>query len=521
MLYEQKAKTQVVNEVKASPVNFSGLEHTLKRSARESEWKARQSYDAAYKINYANSIGSLMNDPNLSANPQALSEEINKLRNSVIPESAYDDQRAEFTADFDLRATTYINKATANFNAIQDEKYRSSLFDKVVSNDDLMANAFSNSVNGQINGDDVVNYLRAKQENEQLINAKNSDGTYVFPDATRRSLSTQSATNSFNALKDSVEFMSDENRSKFLNAIKDNNFVVGQVERDGKIRDVKLQDITTPSMYADIKRFADSKDRQIRSARLQEARLQGQESMLDYTLKPTQEGLDRLLKLNPTISENSADAYRNMLKVPTNYDAETQKQTKKRMVDGLKVLSNMPADTEKAKDDMLENLANYSNELRRENEKGKISSGDMENMLQDAMRLYTDKDFAAKVAKMPSEGVFSKISSFVLNTVSPITSMKAPKEVSKAVKEVDIANEIDDIGTKTTSLMLQAINDGADANEVDRIYKKGVEAAIRKKYYNIPEMQGELIPNQSVIDIYGKPYMFMGFGAEDVFVEKK
>ena len=510
MIYDEKGTTNVATPVKLEGFEWDKLSHTLQRESYKNESKARNSYNNAYTVNYQSAMSELLNDPNLSANPEQLSKEISSLKQSIIPESAYEDMKLDFSADFDLKAQTYINKATANFNNIQEQKYKSSIFDKVMANNELMASAFSNSVNGELGQDDFVNYLRSNQENETLINQKDKNGLYVFTDTQRQSMLSQAKKDSFNALKDSFELMSDENKQAFISNIENDNFVVGTITDGNKTEPLNIKNVLDNKTYADIKRFASDQDKRIRSAKIQEHNLSVKESQLNFINEPTQENLDDIVKLNPLISEKAYEKYEELIKTQPNYEAVTEYDSYEKANTDVLMLANMPSDTPEAMQNLVEKSSSVILGMRKANESGKLGEDDTESLKQLAIKTVADKTFKDRIKQLPDISTIRKIG----NIARDMTFFGEAYDLAKS------KNNIEEISLKTSGAMLKAVSED-DFETAQQVYKKGLEDAIKAKYYFIPEMKQNLIPNESVININNRPYLFKGFGSEDILVEKQ
>ena len=148
--------------------------------------------------------------------------------------------------------------------------------------------------------------------------------------------------------------------------------------------------------------------------------------------------------------------------------------------------------------------------MRKANESGKLGEDDTERLKQLAIKTVADKTFKDRIKQLPDISTIRKIG----NIAKDITFFGEAYDLAKSKKNIE------EISLKTSGAMLQAVSED-DFETAQQVYKKGLEDAIKAKYYFIPEMKQNLIPNESVININNRPYLFKGFGSEDILVEKQ
>ena len=71
------------------------------------------------------------------------------------------------------------------------------------------------------------------------------------------------------------------------------------------------------------------------------------------------------------------------------------------------------------------------------------------------------------------------------------------------------------------TVMRPDLDNDTKRKEIQRIYKSGMEDAIRAKYFWIPDLQSKkLVENETILNINGTQYLYKGIG-DDIFLEIK
>lgn len=234
----------------------------------------------------------------------------------------------------------------------------------------------------------------------------------------------------------------------------------------------------------------------------------------DFYANPTKAGLEDVVKYT-NLSDKKISKLTELYEETPNYEMTTTYKGYERALSNINKLSLMKDETLQDKDNILKESVSVINKIKRSNlgigeVEATLSQDDVNELSQLVNTALNDKVFKEQLNSMPDASVFGRIA---VSSDIPIFS-----EISGIYKERVRAKEIDQIGSQTSSMMVrELLNNNPEG--VKEVYKKGIERAIRAKYYYHPEMQGDLIPNETVINIMGKPYTFKGYGAEDILVE--
>lgn len=518
-IYEgNKFRTSVTQSargnVDVSNLANKGVQQQLDRQKEE----AVNLYEQGLKLSAAQNMESLYNE--YQNDPQALSSELNKLNEKMVSEIPDMQTKIRFRTNFIIQSGSLVNRAQANYDKIQYQKKKSSYFDTIQANNKAIATALNNAFNGTGTADDLANYQIAIKQNLGLINARNDDGTYMFTDAQRLSMSNavdKLASQSFSA---ALNDMDDDKRTQVMKSLDSDSMILIQGEANGKTKQLNLKDAFSPEIYSDMKKSALVLNNKIKKKQLAEWRQNKAYSAMALMKDPSEENYKIWEYYNQDASDDKKKKMQQIAgfvpdeETVTNYDGADD------LYSELKYLSDMPNDTMSEKD-AIENKAieiiqkAHNSNITKDEEGGyKVSSKDLNNAKQMINNVLSDNVFKKQVSEMPDVGTFKKLVQF---TDAPVwyTSQK-----------INSKSKIGDIAQSTMRdiqniVMTPDLDNETKKREIQRTYKKGMEAAIKAKYYWIPDLQNkELVENETVLNINGTQYLYKGIG-DDIFLEIK
>lgn len=271
-----------------------------------------------------------------------------------------------------------------------------------------------------------------------------------------------------------------------------------------------------------IKALQDMAQKQLDAAKKQynqQLRVNRQYAYNQYIFNPdkTLEDLEEYRQnFEPDMTEEKYDRMAAMIN-GGNPDAITVFENYDEALARLRELGSMPDTTLEEREVLLKSAAETNNFLYQTNKAGKIDESEQKELNTMLYKALGDKIFKEQLAKTPSLGTFKSIFRSIDNfgLFSDYGPIDTPAAAIKAKKDIEKT------AISTMSRYLQAINSGMP-EEADKIYQEGIEAAIRSKYWFLPDLQNKkMVPNETILDIDGKPYLFKGYGAEDIFVEVK
>ena len=467
-----------------------GVQEQLDRNKQE----ALTLYEQGLRLSAAQSMESIYNE--YQNDPEGLKAELGKLSEKMTAEIPDMGMKVAFRANFITQSGSLVNRAQANYDKIQYEKKKSSYFDTIQANNKSIATALSNAFNGTGSPDDLVNYQTSIKQNLGLINARNDDGTYIFSDAQRLSMSNAVDKLASQSFTDALSEMDDDKRTQVLTALNNDSMIILQGEDEGEVKQLNLKDAFSPDVYADMKRSASVLDNKIKSQRLKEYNLNKRYSAMMVNLEGGEQNYKIWEYYHPDATDEKKEQMQKIAGFKPNVRAETKFTDIEDAKDRLVQLSNMPMNTDGDRTNMLDNITDYIEALNDANERGDISEDDRNNQANAAYRMYNDKAFQEQVQTIFGKpGRFAKIATWGVSRI-PI---------------------VESIGLNTTRDTVQALLNN-DPEEAQKIYTAGVQKAIRMRYPEIPFQtlkEGDVFWYEQL----GKAYKFLGYGFDDILVE--
>lgn len=492
-----------------------GVEADIQRNKQE----ALQMYEQGLKLQATDSMNSLFQE--FGNNPQELAAKLNDLSQKMGSEIPDLNMRANFKTNFIIQSQSMINRAQANYDKIQYEKKRSSYFDTIQANNKSIQLAFENAFSGTASPDDLVSYQTAINQNRALINAKNQDGTYMFSDAQRLSM-----TNSIDKLaSDSFESallnMDDDKRGQFLNNLANDNVILLSAEDENKnIRQLNLKDAVDPTIYSDMKKSARILDAKIKKQKVAEWNANKSYSAVQLMSNPNEQNYKTWLYYNADASDKKKETMAKIAGFVPNEETETNFDGAEDAYEAIKELSNMPNSTMAEKnlieDKAMEIVQRLHNSNHSVNEEGniRISSDDLGKSLQMVNKVLSDNVFKKQISEMPDTSTFRRLVQLI---DAPIMYISDRVNAKSKIAEIAQATMRDIQNT----VMNPDMSDDEKRQAIHSIYRYGIESAIKAKYYWIPDLQNQpLIPDETLLNINGRQYIYKGIG-DDIFLEVK
>lgn len=468
-------------------------------------------YEQGLKLSAAQSMDEAYNQ--YQNDPENLAAQLNKISEKMTSEIPDQATKIAFRTNFITQSGTLINRAQANYDKIQYQKKKSSYFDTIQANNKSIATALSNAFNGTGSPDDLVNYQTSIKQNIGLINARNEDGTYMFTDAQRLSMSNavdKLAAESFSA---ALSDMDDDKRNQVIKAIENDGMILLQGEVDGEVKQLNLKDAFAPEVYADMKKSAKIIDNKIKKQQLAEYDFNKRYSAM---MVATEGGEQNYKIWEYYHKDASNDKKKEMQKIAgfvpdektvTNFEGVSD------FVDAIKELSKYNVKTNRDTDEFYNKAIDYVRAAQKanletdEHNNPKISSEDLTKQMNHLFQVAADKNIRNLVAKMPNGNWFEKMTA----TIEDVSSGNVPKSEDKA------AGEISRIGldtmVKMVNLSFAPLKDGETYDERERkiwkTYRDGKEQAILAKYWYIPDIQRGLIDGK-IYEINGRFYKYTG-----------
>ena len=525
--FETSVTESARGRVDVSNLANKGVQEQLDRNKQQ----ALTLYEQGLKLTASQSMEEAYN--NYQNDPESLKAELNKISEKMTSEIPDMQTKVAFRANFITQSGSLINRAQANYDKIQYEKKKSSYFDTIQANNKSIAMALNNAFNGTGTADDLVNYQTAIKQNIDLINSRNDDGTYIFTDAQRLSMSNavdKLAAESFsNALND----MDDDKRTQTLEALNKDSMILLQGEEDGEVKQLNLKDAFSPEIYADMKKSATILDNKIKKQQLAEWRQNKAYSAMALMKDPSEQNY----KIWEYYNQDASDAKKKTMQEIAGFIPDEETITTFEgaddLYDEIKSLSDMPNDTMAEKDAIEDKAmqivqkAHQSNITKDEEGKFKVSSKDLDKAKQMINNILSDDVFKKQVEELPTMTTFQKLMNIGEPTdIKPIDVIPGARKIRGISRAISAKSKIGDIAQATmrdiqNTVMRPDLDNDTKRKEIQRIYKSGMEDAIRAKYFWIPDLQSKpLVENETILNINGTQYLYKGIG-DDIFLEIK
>lgn len=495
-----------------------GVQETLDRKKAE----AVQLYEQGLKLFAAQGMEEIYK--NNENDPVTLKAELNKLNEKMTSEIPDMRMKVAFKTNFILQSGSLVNRAQANYDKIQYQKKKSSYFDTIQANNKAIATALNNAFNGTGTADDLANYQIAIKQNLGLINARNDDGTYMFTDAQRLSMSNavdKLAAESFSA---ALNEMDDNKRQALMDDLENDNFVMLKSEKDGTLTELNLKDAFSPEVYSDMKKSAKILDNKIKKEELAEWRQNKAYSAMALMKDPSEENYKIWEYYNQDASDAKKKTMQEIAGFVPDEETETNFESVTDFIEAMKNLSKYNVEKEEDVAKFMNDADSYiyaamkANKNRDENNNPKISDKDLKNNMNDMFEMLNNKTVVNLVNKMPDGSWFEKAKSSIGEALT------YPKEtIQKGIfgetigKDAQAQAKISKIGMDTMvdvkNLAFGPLEDGETEKQreekIRKRYQRGKEDAIQAKYWYIEDIQMGLIDGR-IYEINGRLYKYNG-----------
>lgn len=228
----------------------------FEQQAQSYEDKAKNTYALALKVQWQSSINDIAANPEFASNPVAMEKEIKNITDKMSAEIVDDDAKTDFLINSITKRNAYVQKAYAQRIKIQEEQYKSSVYNSIYSNIDSIGLSVADGILGVGDGSTLDAILLSDKEIREGINAKDEYGNYIFSDEQRRKFTIDRDNAILATVKTSFDGMTDEQKKRALSSIESDTMIVGSYS-DGKDTSVlvNLKDVVSPKTYSDFKAF--------------------------------------------------------------------------------------------------------------------------------------------------------------------------------------------------------------------------------------------------------------------------
>lgn len=245
---------------------------------------------------------------------------------------------------------------------------------------------------------------------------------------------------------------------------------------------------------------------------------------------PTQENLNKIIKANP---KGNYSKLQEIVDSQPNYETISNIKGLQEGLDQIKELADIDTSSYNGKMQYIANaglLASsvIKNNIRKDGD-ATLSDSDKNKLVETIYKNMGNATFKEQISKLPD---LSNLKDIELSNIAGKSYAKGAymdfHRDTKALNEfrgkdsvwndIGIANKLDNIKKRTMEGVLNNIVAG-DFQAAEKVYNTGLQAAIKTKYWYVPELQNPNLQAGQKFTLNGKVYTFQGFSSKDIIVE--
>ncbi len=250
----------------------------------------------------------------------------------------------------------------------------------------------------------------------------------------------------------------------------------------------------------------------------------------DFYLNPTQENLNIVYKLNPKLKGSTK--LEDMVITPSNMNTISNIEGYSDATKRIKDLAGIDTDTIEGKEQYIKVASEIAFEIDKNNKnesgENRISLKDKEKLFDILTKQFSDKNFKEQFKNLPDLNGLkaielqqnitrSRLENWEKETTEEeALSQNKDKETIRKLQNYE--SDLEYIKRRTAEAVLDYATAG-DFENAHKVYKQGLQKAIRSKYWYIPELQNENLQAGTKFTVNGKVYTFQGYSSKDMIVE--
>lgn len=248
-----------------------------------------------------------------------------------------------------------------------------------------------------------------------------------------------------------------------------------------------------------------------------------------FFANPTQENLDKIIKANP---KGNYSKLQDIVDSQPNYDAISNVSGLEEGITKIKELADIDTSSYKGKMEYLANAGLLASSIIKNNVRkdgnATLSINDKNKLIETIYKNMGDATFKEQLSKLPD---LSNLKDIELSKKASSSYFKSIDEYNKDFKnlsefrgkdsvwnDIGVANKLDNIKKRTMEGVINSIVVG-DFQTAEKVYNAGLQAAIKTKYWYVPELQDPNLQAGKKFTLNGRVYTFQGFSNKDIIVE--
>lgn len=244
---------------------------------------------------------------------------------------------------------------------------------------------------------------------------------------------------------------------------------------------------------------------------------------------PTQENLDKIIRANP---KGNYAKLQEIVDSQPNYEAISNVSGLEEGITKIKELADIDTSSYQGKMEYLANAGLLATSIIKNNVrkdgKATISNSDKDKLIKTIYKNMGDATFKEQLSNLPD---LSNLKDIELSQKASSSYFKSSSEYNKDFQklsefrskdgvwnDIGIANKLDNIKKRTMEGVINSVVAG-DFQNAEKVYNTGLQAAIKTKYWYVPELQDPNLKAGKKFTLNGKVYTFQGFSSKDIIVE--
>lgn len=259
-----------------------------------------------------------------------------------------------------------------------------------------------------------------------------------------------------------------------------------------------------------------------------------------FMLNPNEKNLQAIYRINPKLK--GSKKFEEMLTTPNNYETVSNIEGKADAIAKIKELSDIDTSSYNGKMEYSQKAGDIAYAIFKNNTdvqgNATISEKDKSKLYDLLTKQLNDVSFKEKLKDLPDLQALkgfelrTDVSNYQLKNwnMDKETFLEQNQKNIEKLQEfekndglkgyLNAQRKLSEVQKITSEMVLDFASVG-DMESAKKIYNKGLQEAIRLKYWYIPELQkGELQAGQQ-FTVNGKVYTFQGYTAKDIIVESK
>lgn len=499
-IYQDSVKTAQTTSVTNESRPFEGFTELFGKASKvvsgvaeqkKKEYVKEQTFaEKLYASDLSSKMSQIANTPELSANPQALNKQLDKLASTYAGQIQDEKTKLAVMTDFEMKRAPIITRATNAFYKQQEENNKAVTYNNIQSNMENVGIALSN-IFGKDGTEADLGYVRYGYDLvKQQINARKPDGSFMFSNAERRAMQDDYNKRVLKEFEIQYENMPDDQKELIKNSLKGNSLFYVKNEKGENVI-AQMGDVIQPAMLADMKKYIINEREKAYAFAKKEDEARRKRTYDNFLSNPTQQGYEELMK-DEKLTKEQKRKISEAHKIAPDYSAESEDISKTYILDKLNEMAKEEKYTPQEQFELgLDTIISIRSQK-------KLSPNDMQKYCDEVVDILNDSDLRAVRAGI------SKQSKDFLNQMREYFALDAnffwqekteeEKKTARTVLNKLMQNTNDAISELFNRTDLSVDEKKRKARDIYKVAQKQIV------WYKFPEIDGMNVGDTVTID---------------------